>query len=154
MEGGPVSLDIEKEVAFGEEQEERILERWLPLSKFAEEADSYRRSDTYRAFDFYVEAKGGYVRCYVEVKRRRTPFAKYGDLLVPLKKHHEAASEASRTGIPHIVVTEYGCGTLVEADLSQKPFQTRDIKRRDRPRMRPVPHAFYSRSQLTVLAGP
>lgn len=146
-------MSIEREVAWGEANEERILKRWLKLSAFAEGCEAFRKSDEFRDFDFYVEAPGGYVRCYVEVKRRRTEFAKYGDAIFPLRKHKHALRESLLTGIPHVAVTEYGCGTLVEVVLSKKPSVTKDVVRRDRPGMKPVPHAFYTRRQLTVLEG-
>ena len=144
-------MSIEREVAWGEAAEERIVQRWLKLSPFAEDCETFRKSDEFRDFDFYIEAKGGYVRCYVEVKRRRTDFAKYGDAIFPLRKHNHARRESLKTGIPHIAVTEYGCGTLVEVNLAKKPASTKDVARRDRPGMKPVPHAFYTRRQLTVL---
>jgi hypothetical protein len=50
-------------------------------------------------------------------------------------------------------VVEYGCGSLVEVDLSEKPSRYRDITRRDRPGMTPVPHVIYDKGRLRLLEG-
>jgi hypothetical protein len=48
---------------------------------------------------------------------------------------------------------EYGCGSLVEVDLSERPSRFTDIVRRDRPGMKPVPHVIYDKHRLTLLEG-
>lgn len=143
---------IEREVEFGESHEERILKRWMKSpSKFRKGAHRFTHSEPFCDFDFYVYDKAGFVVCYVEVKRRRSPLSRFGDVMVPLRKHKTARREALQRKIPQICVTEYGCGALVEVTLAKQPSQTRDISRRDRPGRRPVPHAIYSKRQITVL---
>lgn len=148
------ATDFTAEVEFGTSREEQILRRWVSLSDCAVDARGFLKGGEFDDFDFVVFAQGGLVLCYVEVKYRRTPFAKYGDAMFPLRKHTFAASCWRKHRLRLYGVTEYSCGTLVELDLQAVPAQRKDIARRDRPGMKPVPHVFYSKSQVTVLAGP
>lgn len=143
--------DFASEVAYGESAEEAILLRWLKKTSFVKGWKVYSKSAGYKDFDFYVLDDAGFLIAYVEVKRRRTPFSQYGDAMFPLRKHKRARQSQLKHNIPFIGVTEYGCGTLVEVNLAKDPSQTKDVSRRDRPGQRPVPHAFYSKRQLTVL---
>lgn len=143
--------DFTAEVAWGESSEETILLRWLKLTGYCKGWKAYAHSAGYKDFDFYILDDAGFLIAYVEVKRRRTPFATYGDAIFPLRKHKRARQSALKHDIPYIGVTLYGCGTLVEVALSKVPSKTRDIARRDRPGTKPVPHAVYSKRQMTVL---
>jgi hypothetical protein len=144
--------DFASEVAWGESAEEAILLRWLRLSSFCKGWKSYAKSGGFKDFDFYILDRDGFLMAYVEVKRRRSHFSKYGDAIFPLRKHKRARQSVLKHDIPFIGVTLYGCGTLVEVPLSKVPSSTRDIQRRDRPNTKPVPHAIFSKRQMTVLA--
>lgn len=146
------ALGIEDEVAWGESREGRILKTWMSLSTYAHGAARVIKSNDYDDFDFLLLTKPGLPLCYVEVKVRRTGFGKYGDAIFPMRKH-EFAKQLSRHKLPFVGVTLYGDGTLVEVDLTKAPSSQRDITRRDRPGMKPVPHGFYSKRQLTVLTA-
>ena len=139
------------EVEWGEASEEKILRRWVKLSAFSKEAKGYHKTPAFCDFDFYVYDEAGFIICYVEVKRRRTEFSKYGDAMFPMRKHKRARQSAVKFNLPVIGVTEYGCGALVEVNLGKEPARKKDVSRRDRPGMRPVPHAFYTKRQLTLL---
>jgi hypothetical protein len=88
---------------------------------------------------------------YVEVKRRRTDFAKYQDAMFPWRKH-DLGKALYPHSIPFVGVTEYGCGTLVEVDLAVVPAVVKNVVRADRPGTPPVRHGLYSLRQLKVLA--
>lgn len=151
-EAVPFGSAKSEEVEWGLSQEQRILELWASKSPTAKKlARGFLKAGAHDDFDFVVFDKKGLVLCYVEVKIRRTSFAEYGDAIFPLRKHQLAVEVMQRTRIPIVGVVEYGCGTLVQCALSRKPAKQRDISRRDRPGMRPVPHVFFNGSQLTVL---
>lgn len=143
---------IEDEVAWGEGWELVILRRWLACSRYAEGAARWVGSDGFDDYDFLVLDARGVVLCYAEVKRRRTALAKYGDALFPIRKH-EFALLVAEQNVPFVGVTEYGCGALTEVNLTEPPAKRKDIARRDRPGMTPVPHGLYSKAQLVVLDG-
>jgi hypothetical protein len=143
--------DFTAEVNWGESAEETILLRWLRTTSYCKGWKCYAKSAGFKDFDFYVLDKEGFIIAYVEVKRRRSEFALYGDAIFPLRKHKRARASVLKHDIPFIGVTLYGCGTLVEVPLSKVPSEKRDIARRDRPGQKPVPHALYSKRQLTVL---
>lgn len=143
--------NIASEVAFGESAEERILSRWLKLSAFAEGHSGYLHSPDFKDFDFYVHDRDGFVIAYCEVKRRRTPWGQYPDVIFPIRKHKRAKTASLKHSMPFIGVTEYGCGTLVEINLAKAPSGKKMIARRDRPGTPAVEHAIYSLRQLTVL---
>ena len=143
---------IENEVEWGETQEGRILARWLKASMYAQGAARMIGSNGFDDYDYLLLDERGIVVCYVEVKRRRTALAKYGDAMFPWRKHQFALLVAEQN-VPFIGVTEYGCGALTEVNLTQPPATKKDVARRDRPGMKPVPHGLYSKKQLTVLDG-
>jgi hypothetical protein len=145
--------DILAEKAWGESAEVVILRRWLAKSAHAKGAKRIIKSHEGSAHDFLVLNKLGFPLVYVEIKRRRTGFDKYGDAIFPFTKHEHAKRINTDVKVPFIGVTEYGDGTLVEVALFKKPSSVRDVGRRDRPHIPPVPHAFYSKAQLTVLEG-
>lgn len=138
------------EVAWGESFEVAILRRWAALSPFARGAKFVIRSGAYADYDFEIKDKRHLPIAYVEVKRRRSPLARFGDAIFPLRKH-DFAKLLAAYNIPLLAVTEYGCGALVEVNLTVLPARTGGIKRHDRGG-KPVPHAFYEGDQLTVLA--
>lgn len=140
-----------EEVAWGEAQELDVVKRWSVLSEFGREARRYVKSLDYDPYDVLVLADKGLPLCALEVKVRRSPFGKYGDVLTPMKKH-EFAVQMGDLGFPYLLVTQYACGTLVEVDLSETPADSRPIARRDRPGMTPVLHGFWKGSQLRMLA--
>ena len=145
-------MNIEAEVAEGLKQEVRILKRWLDESPSADQAGGVYRTGDYHDFDYFVDKDDdGFPLCYVEIKSRRTALAKFGDLIVPERKHLRALELKRKHRIRSICVTEYGCGALVEVDLAQKPARIGDIQRRDRRHLPPKPHAFYEGKQLKVI---
>lgn len=145
--------DVLAEKEWGEDQEVAILRRWLKRSKFAKGAKRVIKSHEGSAHDFLILDKLGFPLVYVEIKRRRTGFEKYGDAIFPYTKCEHAKRISEKVAVPFIGVTEYGCGTLVEVALFKRPTLIKDVGRRDRPHIPPVPHAFYSKAQLTVLEG-
>jgi hypothetical protein len=142
---------FEAEVEHGLANEERILARWRESSARAKDARGFLKGGTYDDFDFVVFDKRGVVICYLEVKLRRSALARFGDVMFPARKHAFAKQVLAERKTPVVAVTEYGCGALVEVDLALPPESARDIVRRDRPGMKPVPHVFYGKSQMTVL---
>src|SRR5262245_51143180 len=115
-------MDIEAEVEHGLRNEVRILKRWLDESASADNAGGVYRTSEYHDFDYYVDKDDdGLPLCYLEIKSRRTKFSQYGDCIVPERKHAKALDLKRKHRIKAIVVTEYGCGTLVEADLAARP---------------------------------
>lgn len=142
------------EVAWGETAEAEIVKRWLALSVHGRGAGRLIKSMDFDPYDFFLFGKRGMPICAVEVKKRRTGLGKYGDLMVPISKHEFALELRELFLLPFICVTSYGDGALVEVDLSLEPAERRDVKRRDRPTMDPVPHALYGKSQITVLVKP
>lgn len=145
-------FDITAELAWGENKEASILKRWSELSEFGRAAKLLFKTPSYAAFDFLMLNSKGLPLAYLEVKRRRTAFLKYGDAMCPISKIQAAKALYAEYGIHALLVTEYGCGTLVEVPLVTDPALRRDVSRRDRPGMKPVPHGLYTREQLTVLA--
>lgn len=145
-------FDITAELNFGENREVAILKRWSQLSEYGHKAKLLFKTPSYAAFDFLMLNSKGLPLAYLEVKQRRTPFVKYGDAMCPISKVQAAKACYVEYGIPALLVTEYGCGSLVEVLLTADPALRRDVARRDRPGMKPVPHGLYSREQLTVLA--
>ena len=145
--------DFRDEVDWGTSQEIRILKRWADLSPTADTARSFYKAGEYDDFDFIVTRDGdGLVLCYLEIKRRRSPLSKFNDAIFPKRKHTAALAMKQQQRIPMLAVTEYGCGSLVEVDLSRKPAREGDIQRRDRRDRPPVPHVFYEKKQLRVVA--
>lgn len=140
------------EVAFGETAEAGIVKRWLALSQHGKGAQRLIKTGDFDPYDFFLFGKRSIPICAIEVKKRRTSFTRYGDLMVPITKHEFAIELQELFNLPFICVTEYGDGALVEVDLSQEPSERRDVKRHDRPRMTPVPHGLYKGSKLNVLA--
>ena len=102
-------------------------------------------------YDFFVFGSKGMPFGTVDTKRRRVPVGQYGDVMVPLSKHEFALRIPTMCSV---LTTEYGCGSLVELDLRLEPNEVRDISRRDRPGMKPVPHAIYLLDQADVLEAP
>ncbi len=146
------ALNIEAEVEHGLRNEVRILKRWLDESPSADQAGGVYRTSEYHDFDYYVDKDDdGFPLCYLEVKSRRTAFGKFGDLIVPERKHTAALDLKRKHRIKSICITEYGDGTLVEVDLAQKPARVGPIQRRDRRHLPPKPHAFYEGKQLKII---
>lgn len=137
---------------WGENSEGRILSRWAKLSKAAPKGARYVKTPANATLDFLVLDGKGLPAAYVEIKRRRTALAKYGDAICPWRKHTAAIAVAKKHLVPTFLVTEYGCGALIEVNLATVPAEKRDLGRRDRPNVKPSPHAFYTLEQLTVLA--
>lgn len=141
-----------EEVSWGERQEIEVAKRWKQLSVVGRRCFRPVKSLEFDPYDFLILARKGVPVCCLEVKVRRSPFGKYGDVLAPLKKH-EFAVQMADLGFPYYLVTEYACGTLIEVNLSLPPAETREIARRDRPGMKPVPHGLWKGDQVLVLAG-
>lgn len=139
------------EVNFGEEQERLIVKRWAKLSRHARRGVQYVKGSQKAHYDFLVLDRDGLPVCYVEVKKRRSALSQFGDCILPVFKLKFAASARSKHAIPTFAVTEYGCGALVEVDLSVKPAKREYLERRDRPGQGSE-HAFYTSEQFTVLA--
>jgi len=138
------------EIVWGTAQEERIGQRWMALSEYAEGASCLLKAGEFADVDFVLLDREGMPVCYVEVKYRRKTFAAFGDALFPLRKHTFAKKLYDKHSIPFIGVAEYSCRTIVEVDLLEEPARRwNDFKRHDRSRS--VPHIVYSRNQLTVL---
>jgi len=138
------------EVDWGESQEARVLRRWCDTSSFARPGARIVASEKFDDFDRIVFDRRGLPVAYLEIKVRRSPFSRFGDAIFPARKH-KFARDLRVYNLPFVAVTEYGCGTLVEVDLSQEPDRKDFIKRRDRSEA--VPHVFYDRDSLTVLEG-
>ena len=136
------------EVALGESHEQAIADAW---AKMQDEDITLVKSGQYHDFDYWVFDKQGILICYLEVKKRRKPLSTFGDAMFPTRKHHFAQHVWEAHNCLSLAVTEYACGTLVEVDLAAKPSFERNIKRRDRPEMKPVPHVFYDKSKMKVL---
>lgn len=145
-------FDITAELEFGENKEVAILRRWTELSSFAKKAKTLVKTPSYAAFDFLMLDSKGLPLAYLEVKRRRTALIKYGDAMCPISKVQAAKAVYAEFSIPSFLITEYGCGSLIEVALTVQPAQRRDVARRDRPGMKPVPHGLYTLEQMTVLA--
>ena len=141
------------EVAFGTSHEGRILKRWAASSPNAKGARGFLKAGKFDDFDFVIFGGDGLVLCYLEVKLRRSPLSRFGDAIFPARKHAFALEARSRRKTPVLAVTEYGCGALVEVGLWKEPSSRRDIARRDRPGMKPVPHVIYEKAKMTVLEG-
>jgi hypothetical protein len=144
---------LSDEVAWGTADEPRIVARWAKLSEWAKAASMARKGGGFFDWDYQLFAKDGFPVCYLEVKKRRSPLWKYGDALFPKRKHDMGRRLLAEHGLRLIGVVEYGCGSLVEVDLSEKPSRYRDITRRDRPGMTPVPHVIYDKGRLRLLEG-
>lgn len=145
-------VSVEREVAWGESREGSVVKRWLETSELAAQAERVVKSSPYDDFDFYVFRKNGAPLVWLEVKVRTITFGIYGDAMFPKRKHVYAVKMWEAHKIPVFAVTEYACGTLAEIDLRQKPVKERSVVRKDRPGDKPVPHVFYSESQMAVLA--
>ena len=144
-------VSVEREVAWGESREGAVVKRWLDLSAVAEKCERVIKSSAYDDFDFYCFKKNGGPLAWLEIKVRTIDFGVYGDAMFPRRKHEYAKRMWAAHKIPVYAVTEYACGTLVELDLLATPTAARDIRRKDRPGDKPVPHVFYSESQMLVL---
>lgn len=142
----------EREVAFGTGQEDRVLDRWKQLSPSAQGARGFLKGGKFDDFDYVVFAQDGLVMCYLEVKVRRSPLSRFGDAMFPRRKHDFALKALRERCTPVLAVTEYGCGALVEVNLAFSPDSARDVARRDRPGMKPVPHVFYGKDKFRRLA--
>ena len=138
------------EVALGESHEQRIAENWIDGQMLTNHLRLVKAGQ-YDDFDFWVFDKQGILVCYLEVKKRRKPLSAFGDAMFPKRKHELALKIQETNTARFLAVTEYACGSLVEVDLACKPSFERDIKRRDRPEMKPVPHVFYDKSKMAVL---
>lgn len=141
------------EVAFGTSHEGRILSRWAASSKYAAGARRFIKGGRYDDYDFVIFDGDGLVICYLEVKLRRSPLSRFGDVMFPARKREFALTARTKRKTPVVAVTEYGCGSLVEVELWREPDSRRDIVRRDRPGTKPVPHIFYTKAKMTVLAS-
>lgn len=144
------ATDFSAEVEWGTAWEVGILKRWADSSSRADDARGFIKAGDYDDFDFVIFASTGLVLCYLEVKRRRTAFSKFGDAIFPRRKREFALMCKQKQRVPMIGVTEYGCGTLVEVDLATKPAREGTIERRDRPG-NAVPHVFFEKKQMKVL---
>jgi len=144
---------FEDEVDYGLDKEEAILRRWCSLSPDAKDARGFLKGGTFDDFDFVIFDKWGVVSCYLEVKSRRKKLSSFGDAMAPIRKHRFATYVLKQRLTAVLMVTEYACGSLVQVNLADKPASQRDIARRDRPKMKPVPHGFWAEGQMTVLAG-
>ena len=151
MANGPI-LNIEREVAFGESHEERIIQRWIAKSPTAQTVSRIIGSGTFDDFDFWALTQNGFPHSWVEVKRRNIDFSKYGDAMFPFRKHEFAKELTEKHNLTVYGVTEYSCGTLVEVDLAIFPKQIREIERRDRPGTGKVKHGLWGREQMKVVA--
>ena len=143
----------EAEVALGTSHEPRILARWAARSKWAAGARGFVKGGRYDDFDFIIFGGDGLVICYLEVKLRRSPLSRFGDVMFPARKHAFALEARTKRKTPVVAVTEYGCGALVEVGLWQEPDVRRDVARRDRPGMKPVPHVFYEKGKMKNQEG-
>lgn len=144
---------IQRELEYGATDEENILRRWAQLTTLLAEGSRFVKGGDFDPYDFFVFRKGGLPLGVVDTKRRRVPVGQYGDVMVPFSKHLFASS-LFPFKLGSVLVTEYGCGTLVELDLSLEPHEVRDVARRDRPGMKPVKHAIYLLDQAVVLEAP
>ena len=136
------------EVAWGEGEELRVLNRWLEIRRVNKRCRVIRSRQT-DDFDFLILSSTGMPLCYVEVKVRRRPLSAFKDAIAPVRKHEYAKNLAKLNRIPFVMVVEYP-DALVQVDLAAEPASIRNLKRTDRPRA--VPHAFWSGDQLEVLA--
>jgi len=142
------------EVAFGLANEERIAYEWLSRQKIEPLLSlTLTKAGGYADFDYWVFDPQGILVCYLEVKMRRKPLSAFGDAMFPLRKHKLGLRVKGLNNAPFLAVTEYACGSLVQVDLSLEPSFERDIARRDRPGMKPVPHVFYTKDKMTILQG-
>ena len=146
-----IRASIERELQYGATDETNILRRWAALTRLLAGAERFVKGAEYDPYDFFVFGSKGLPFGTVDTKRRRVPVGQYGDVMVPLSKHEFALRLPQMTSV---LVTEYGCGTLVELDLRLEPNEVRNISRRDRPGMKPVPHAIYLLDQAEVLEAP
>lgn len=146
-----MQLSFQPEVDFGESQEARVLKRWAEQSPVAEAAKRYVKSHPFDPYDFLLLAKRGMPLCVIDIKVRRSPFARYGDVLVPKSKADFAAQLFSLHNLPFLLITEYGCGSLIETPIFRDPHRFQDIQRKDRKDKPPVPHALFLKTQSRVL---
>ena len=136
------------EVAWGEAAELDILRRWMRVAEL--DGCEVIQSQGYADHDFLLLAKTGMPVAYVEVKKRRTLFAKYKDSICPVRKHHLGAALWSKHKIPFLLVTEHP-DALIEVDLAQKPTAQKPLGRHDRPDEPAPMHAFYAGDLITIL---
>lgn len=147
------AIDIEAEVEHGLSKELGIVRRWLDAVGTRHGAGEVHRLDEYNDFDYLIlEHSTGFPLCYLEVKSRRAPITKYGDCIMPLRKHERALELWEKHSIAAVCVTEYGDGSLVVVQMRDVPASTRKIRRKDRPGTPAVDHAIYSKSQMTLIA--
>jgi hypothetical protein len=144
-----VSFDKAKEVQFGEGQEVQILGSWARHSEYAAGVDKWRKGQKFAHYDFVGWSEDHIPFVFVEVKQRRSKWGTYWeDVIFPLTKH-KFAQRLGHFNIALIGVTRYGCGSLVEANLQDKPTEVVLIERRDRPGIK-VKHVRYEGEQLRV----
>lgn len=136
------------EVRFGEGVEDEILRRWALQSKQATGITRWLKSHPYAHFDFAGFNADFIPITYVEVKRRRSSWGQYGDVMFPMVKH-DFARRLARSCIGLCGVTYYACGTVVEVDLADEPAEVKVVTRRDRPN-EPCRHGFWKGAQLSV----
>lgn len=143
------------EVRFGTAQEIRVAQRWLHLQRHYTLGEGERlvKGGKYDDYDFTLLDDRDRIKCYLEIKVRRTPFAKYGDAMFPERKHDFAIVALEAEGHEFWGVTEYKCGTLAEVLLSVNPAFRKDVQRWDRLDKPGLPHVFYRKAQMTILAG-
>lgn len=145
------ATEFAAEVEFGVSQEERVLRRWAPLSRIGRKARGFLRAGRFDDFDYVVFGEDGRVIAYLEIKVRRVPLAKYGDAVFPARKMAKARSIWRANKLPFIAAVEYGCGALVQVDLTAAPSGYRRLTRHDRPGQA-VSHVVYGRDKLNILS--
>ena len=144
-------MSTASEVTFGESQEKRILLRWLKAKGIKPDKVRALASRSMQDWDFLVLDNDGFPVCYVEIKIRRQPLAKYGDAIAPHRKHRFARQLQSVHAIKFVMVVEYP-DALVEVDLADEPASTRTIVRRDRGGDGQL-HGIWAGEQLAVIEG-
>lgn len=152
-EGSSEVWTLSDEVKWGESEENRIVARWAKLSGWSTQATGARKGGRYHDWDYVLFTREGFPVCFLEVKKRRSPLYRFGDALFPKRKHDFGREILARNNLRLIGVVEYGCGSLVEVDLSERPSRFRGIKRRDRGGPE-IPHVIYDKHRLTLLEGP
>ena len=146
------AIDITAEVEHGLAKELGILNRWLKSQGAKNGVGDVYRLDEYNDFDYLALSEvNGFPVCYIEIKSRRSPVSKYGDCIMPLRKHTRAKELWQEHKVPALCVTEYGDGCLVQVNITHPPAKTMNIRRKDRPGTPPVPHAVYSKSQMRLI---
>jgi len=142
-------FDYSQEVAWGQGQERKVAERWLAaLEETPQRIKGARleKGEMYADYDFKVFDSFNQLRCYLEVKVRRTAWHKYRDVLLPARKHEFAKRNPD---VPCLAVILFSDEVLVEVDLLADPSRTQMIRRRDRDKA--VPHVIYDEDKCRVL---